>query len=131
MIKLCYKEYPYKFNLDACKKFFDDTGQDLHHVMIKYLNVNQKYIGSSYLDRMEDLMSVADFLTVSKLLHCVIQQENNSIPLAEIQDAMYRVGFLPSESDNEMCQPWPFVMVKLANDLYTYYGQLDKKKAGT
>ena len=71
------------------------------------------------------------FDVIAKLFHCLIVQENKSIPLAEIEDSMFRVGWMPTDSDTDMCEPWPMVVTKLATDVSAYYSDLDKKKVIT
>ena len=67
----------------------------------------------------------------AKLFHCLIVQEDKSIPLAEIEDAMFRVSWMPTDNDTDMCEPWPMVMLQLAIDVSSYYAELDKKKVIT
>ena len=69
------------------------------------------------------------FKDASVLFYAVIKQSGASIPLAEIQDAMYRVSWLPTESEDGLCEPWPVVMLELATEANTYFSQIAKKKA--
>ncbi len=128
MIKLCYKEYPYKLNLAACKAFYEQTGKDINYVLLGYLDALFDTKEMTDIKRLHHFLGVEDFHVVAKLLHCMIKQENKSIPLAEIEDGMFRVGWLPSDQDSDLCQPWPLMMVDIATQVNIYYSEMDKKK---
>jgi len=131
-IKLCYKEYDYKLNLAACKSFHEKTGKDITYVLMGYLEACRETVGMQSVERLRHFFGLETFETISHLFHCLIKQEDKSIPLAEIQDAMYRVSWMPSdEDDSDLCEPWPLVAVSLATQVNEYYSQLDKKKAVT
>lgn len=131
-IKLCYKEYDYKMNLAACKSFYEQTGKDLTYILMGYIEACRATVGMQSVERLRHFSGLETFETISKLFHCLIKQEDKSIPLVEIQDAMYRVSWMPSdEDDSKLCEPWPLVVVDLATQINEYYSQLDKKKAVT
>lgn len=130
-ISLCYKEYDLKLNLAACKAFYEQTGKDLNYTLLRYLEVCRDGENQPTLVRLRTLFGVESFDVVAKMLTCMINQENDSIPLAEIEDGMFRVGWMPSDEDGGMCNPWPLVVTKLANDVSEYYAALDKKKVTT
>lgn len=122
MIKLCYKEYPFKISLAACKAFFDATGKDLQYVLLMYLQACKDSMDIDHLvDRMAFYHKVCNFETASYAIYCLIQTENKSIPLAEVQDGMYRVSWLPSERSDELSEPWPLVMVDIATQVNEYF----------
>lgn len=129
MIKLCFKEYPYKLNLAACKEFYEQTGKDLTYVLMRYLEACMGTAGMNSVERLRHFLGLEPAEDISKLFHCLIKQENKSIPLAEIQDAMFRVSWMPTDEDTDLCEPWPLVVVDLATQVNEYYSQLDKKKA--
>jgi len=129
MIKLCYKEYDFKVNLAACKIFYEQTGTDLQHTLLLYLDACSKTSGMDLIERMAVFHNVCSFDVAAKLMHSLIKQENNRIPLAEIEDAMFRVSWMPSEIEGDLCQPWPLVMVDLATQVNQYFADnLPKKK---
>lgn len=121
MIKLCYKEYPFKISLAACKAFFDRTGKDLQCVLLMYLEACKDSVEMDLVSRMAFFHKVCDFETASYAMYCLIQTENKSIPLAEIQDGMYRVSWLPSERSDVLSEPWPLVMVDIATQVNEYF----------
>jgi len=128
MIKLCYKEYPYKINLSACKVFYEQTGKDLTYTLMRYLQACRDTAKMDTLKRLEYFFGLEKFDVMAKAFHCLIKQENKSIPLAEIEDAMFRVNWLPNEEDSNLCEPWPLVAVELAAEINDYYSQMSKKK---
>lgn len=129
IIKLCYKEYQCKLNLAAMKSFSEKTGKDLNYTLLRYLEVCRNTAGKDSLTRLSELFGVESFNVVAMALHCMIVQEDKSISLAEIEDSMFRVGWLPTDDDDgEMCQAYPLVVAKLATEVSDYYATLDKKK---
>ena len=139
MIKLAYKEYPYKMSLGAKKQYDGATGLDLWNVLLKYINSWRASEGLDTFKRLELLTGVCTTLQASELFYALIKAENSCISLIEIQDAMESVGGRPIEDDDEWCKPWPLVLVNLAYDVDAeYVNQLTKlkelnakKKAGT
>lgn len=131
VIWLGYKEYPYKMSLAAIKQFKDATGLDLWHTLLCYINAYRKTSGISLLEQMEQLTAVCDFATTAKLFHCLIKQENKSIPLSEIEDAMFRVGWRSNDEDDEKSRPYPLIAVLLAFDIDNAFCEvINKKKSG-
>ena len=121
MIKLCYKEYPFKMSLNACKVFFDKTGLDLQTVFMKYIahcsNTNEMKLA-------ERLVSFSELYTrdiASKALHAIIDEAIDGIPLAEIEDATYRVGWFENTKDDDISEPWPMVMLAAALEINNYF----------
>jgi len=121
-IKLCYKTYCAKISLASCKAFFDATGKDLQCVLLMYLQACKDSAGmDNLIDRMAFFHKVCNFETASYAIYCLIQTENKSIPLAEVQDGMYRVSWLPSERSDDLSEPWPLVMVDIATQVNEYF----------
>ena len=129
MIKLCYKEYDFKLNLDACKYFSEKTGKDLNSCLMGYLQACQDTVGMPMLERLKFFFDVEKFPVMAVAFHAVIKQKQNNVPLSEIEDAMFRVNWLPNETDSDMCEPWALVAVDLATQVSEYYSLMDKKKA--
>lgn len=117
MIKLCYKEYDYKLTLGAIKGFKKDTGEDILFILSKLLEVWQESIGASQRSRINQLYSVCDFELSAYAFYHLIKSKQDSIPLIEIEDAMFRVGVVPNNVDDEYCVPWPVVLVDLAYNI--------------
>lgn len=130
MIKLCYKTYEYKLNLSACKFFHEKTGMDLQHTLMLFLDACRKSQKMEYIERLSLFHGLMSFKNASYLFYSVIKEADSSIPLCEIEDAMFRVSWIPATVDDaELCQPWPLVLVDLATQVSDYYSQMDKKKA--
>lgn len=132
MIKLCYKEYPYKLTLGACREFYEQTGKDATYILMRYLEafyIDTK--GMPLISRIRYLKGLESEDTISKLLHSMIRAEVKTMPLDEIQDAMFKVSWLPNENDNDISEPWPIVVAKLAIDINDTFMDVSKKKADT
>jgi hypothetical protein len=131
MIKLCYKEYEYKITLGACKYFFEQTGKDLQYSLLLYLeacDTTRKMASISRLRLFHGLMSAKD---ASYLFYSVIKQTSSAASLEEIQDAMHRVSWMPTESEDGLCEPWPLIMLELATNANIYFSEIAKKKVDT
>lgn len=128
---LCYKQYSGKINLAACKSFYEQTGKDLNYTLLRYLEATRETAGMDGPSRLQRFLGLENFAVIAKLFHCIIMQEDKSIPLAEIEDCMFRVGWMPTDNDDEMCDPWPMVVIELASKVSEYYAVLDKKKVIT
>ncbi len=121
MIKLCYEEYKFKISLNACKVFYDQTGLDLQTVFMKYIAHCSK---TNEMGLAERLVSFSELYTrdiACKALHAVIDAGSDSIPLAEIEDATYRVGWFENTKDDDMSEPWPMVMLATALQINDYF----------
>ena len=114
-IYLCYKSYPIKMSLQAMKQFKTATGKDLWYVLIHVFETYLKNADKPVLTLLRELYSCIDFDTASHVLHALIQAEDKSIELEQIQDAMFRVGWRPIEDDDsEYRQPYPIVLVQMS-----------------
>ena len=114
-IKLCYKEYPIKMTLGAMKQYTQATKRDIWCDMLKYIHVFMSTREVSAFDRMSKLYECLDFETASHAFHALIKAGGaNDIPLAEIQDSMFRVGWMPTEREDGMGEPWALVMFQAA-----------------
>jgi hypothetical protein len=139
IIKLCYKEYPFKISQKACKTFFDDTELDLQTVFLSYISAwyKSKVANDSPIDRIIALSKLYPREIACKALHCMIRQEDSSIPMLEIQDATFRVSWLePIEGDedyqDEFAAPWCLVMLNTALKISEYFTKhLEVKKTDT
>ena len=132
IIKLCYKEYPFKISQKACKKFFEQTGLDLQTVFMKYISI---CVDTKGLDVTKRLICFSELYArdiACKAFHCMIQEEDESIPLTEIEDATFRVSWVESKRDDDISEPWPLVMLATALEINTYFTEnLNIKKLDT
>jgi len=117
IIKLCYKEYPAKMSLGAMEYYDEATGRDLWGDLLKYLEMWQKLSGGTIIELTAGMHEVMSFKNASHIFHSVIRQEDSSRSLAEIRDGMFAVGWLPTEDESGMAEPWPLVMYKVALDI--------------
>lgn len=117
-------------SLGAMKSFHSLSGLDMWCTLLKFRECF--YLGAEKptITRLTELNGIIDFHTAAKLIHCLVKVENNFIPLAEIEDAMFRSGW--GFSEDEDAQPWTVLVVKLANDIDQEFEQsTPKKKADT
>ena len=128
--KLFYKSYDYKPSLAAIKQFKEATGLDLWASLIKYMVcfTESRKSGESIGDMMFKLSGVVDFVQASQLLYCMAKQSNSALSIDEIEDAMFHAGILPSETEGDLCEPYPIVIYKMALDVQEYHSSLSKEK---
>ena len=60
-------------------------------------------------------------------LYCLIKQAQDGIPVEEVQDSMFRVGFLPSDRDDDMSEPYQLVFASLALEINKTFNEEVKK----
>ncbi len=114
---LCYKEYPFKMTLGAMKQFKSATGKDLWHTLIAFLDDWMKSEQESTLTRCRGVYNTVDFATAAELFHALVKAEDKSIPIAEIEDGMFRVGWLPVDIENPSVNPYPLILVSIAHQI--------------
>ena len=103
--------------LGAMKQFKDATGKDLWHTLLAFLEEWMSSEGKSTLSRCRAVYGVVDFETAAELIHALVKAEDKSIPLVEIEDAMFNVGWLPVDLDNGKVNPYPLILVSIAHDI--------------
>lgn len=110
-------------SLGAMKQFKQATGKDLWCTLLQFMERYALTKDESIVSRMKKLYETVDFETASHLFHSLIRAEDNSIPLIEIEDAMFKVGWLPTERDGDMSEPWPLVLVVIAHEINKQFEQ--------
>lgn len=120
-IKLCYKTYPFKISLAACKAFYDATGEDLQYILLKYIEASIDTKELPLLSRMAAFLAVVKFEVAAQAIFALVRTENNSIPLDEIRDGMFRVSWLPSQRTDDLSEPWSMVMLGIATQVNSYF----------
>ena len=99
------------------KQFKQATGKDLWCTLLQFMECYALSNEDATLIRIRKLYEVLDFETAAQLFHALIRAENKSIPLEEIEDGMFKVGWLPSEREDNMSEPWPLVLVLLSHEI--------------
>ena len=131
-IHLAYKKYPYKLTLNACKVFFEQTGLDLQTVFLKYISAAANSRELSIADRLISFSELYSRDVACKAMHCMIKEVDKTVPIAEIQDGTYRVGWMASDRDDDLSEPWAMVMVTTALQVNDYFTEsLNVKKPDT
>jgi hypothetical protein len=103
--------------LGAMKQFKDATGKDLWHTLIAFLDEWTKSEKESTLTRCRGVFNTVDFATAAELIHALVKAEDKSIPIAEIEDAMFRVGWLPVDLEDGNVNPYPLILVSIAHQV--------------
>ena len=107
IVNLCYKQYDAKMSLEAMKNFKAATGKDLWFTLLSFIESYVSLEGQGPLPKCTKLYGIVDFETGAQAFHCMIKSQQKEIPLAEIEDAMFRVGWLPTDREGELSEPWP------------------------
>ena len=119
-------------SIAAMKQFKQATGKDLWFTLLSFQAEYQqlRLTEQSTLGLMTKLFGLCDFFDAAECLHALIKghEDNKSIPLQEIQDAMYRVGWMPSDRSDDMSDPWPLVLVAAALEIDDQFKELQEPK---
>ena len=117
-------------SLGAMKQFKQATGKDLWFSLLQFLEVfyESTESKSTTLTLCRRLYEVLDFETASLVFHSLINASGQKIPLIEIEDAMFRSGWLPTTREGEACEPWPLVMVSVAQECDKQLRDVEPKK---
>lgn len=126
--KLCYKEYDCKISLGAMKRFKEATGKDLWHVLTSFIIEYSERNDESIMKTCSHMYGVCSFDTAANLFYSLAKECNSALTIEEIEDAMFHVGWLPTDRDGDMSEPWPMVMVLLAADVNKYFNEITLKK---
>ena len=112
------------------KQFKQNAGIDLWGLLLTFIDVQSTTKNLDLVERMRKLYEICDFETASFAIHALI--EDKSIPLEEIQDAMFRVGWLPTLREGDWSEPWPIVLVLAGVEVDKQLSTIEvaKKKAG-
>jgi len=129
MIKLCYKEYDYKMDLAAMRRFKEETDKDLWCCLVNAMEAYFLSEGDPIITRLKNVYNQVDFFTASQLFYSVIKSKKDGIPLDEIQDAMFRCGILPSDDDSDKREPWPMVLIQLGVEINKSFEAFAEKKS--
>ena len=119
---LCYKTYPFSVSLATCKRFTDATGLDLHTVLMDYIHAYSQLSDIGELEKVNAMSKVYSRGIACQVFYALSNREKE-IPLAEFEDATYRVSWFRTEVIDDMSEPWPLVMVAVAMDVNNYINQ--------
>jgi hypothetical protein len=115
-------------SLEAMKQFKAATDEDLWFSLLHFLETWTLSADEPILTRMRKVYGVLDFDTAAHLFYSLIKTENKSIPFSEIEDGMYKLGWLPNKRDGDLSNPWPLVLVNVAHDINNQFNEALKKK---
>lgn len=134
MIKLCYKKYKWKISQGACRSFKEKTNKDLFGFFASYITASLSLPDMiSDFEQCEVFRNLHDRDDACQALHCIISEASDGIPIEEIEDATYRVSWMPTDRPDSLSEPWPMVMREVAFEINEYMNKNMplKKKAVT
>ena len=128
--KLFYKTYNYKPSLKAMKQFKEATKKDLWSTLLKFMVTfsNSRNSGDSVAELLEKLSEVIDFIDAAQLFYALAKQENSTLTIDEVEDAMYHAGILPSTEEHDYSEPYPFVLYQVALEVQDYHRTIASEK---
>jgi hypothetical protein len=121
--KLCYKEYDYKVTWSAKRDFKRETGRGLWSTLQGIMPIIQANREGSVFNLMAEIGKHIDDVDGPILLYTLAKQCNVALQMSEIADACDRVGWRPTENDNDYAQPYTFVLYNILLEIDTMYEQ--------
>jgi len=127
-VHLCYKPYQFKMSLGAMKAFKEATGKDLWSTLITFVDSWSRSKEEPELTRYREAYKAVDFETAVHAAHCMIHEYDKSISMDEIEDAMFRCGWLPNADGNDKGAPYPIVLINMALQIHSTFSSDEKAK---
>ena len=112
--------------LGAMKQFKTSANLDLWGLLLTFIDIQSKTKELPLVERMRKLYEICDYEIASFAIHALI--EDQSIPLEEVQDGMFRVGWLPTLREGDWSEPWPLVLVFAAIEVDKQLSEIEPKK---
>jgi len=128
MIKLCYKEYPFKITLGAMREYKELTGKSLHYSLMKAYKANIDGRETTLINRLLQIQEAISFDDALAVFHTIIKTENSATSKAEIEDAMLKVSWFPNADDSDLGRPWPFELMTIVEEVNNFYSELSTEK---
>lgn len=105
-------------SIGAMRQFNKTANKDLWHTLVQVLETYMVNVDKPLLTILERINANVSYFDAAKLFHALAQQENKSVSLEEIEDAMFRVGMIPVKDENsDLIEPWPLVLAGVANEV--------------
>lgn len=125
MIKLFYIAYDYKMSLGAMRDYTAATNRCLWRDL---LAVVEAWENSSAAISSDNAMQIAShrigaicdavpFNDAAHLFKALIDAAGSRVSIDDIDDGMFRSGLIPSDRPDNCGEPWPLVLVKVAQDI--------------
>ena len=115
-------------SLGAMRRFKEATGKGLWSFLQGHINNYIKVSGGSVFDVCHKLHELSDFDDAAQAFYCMAKECNSHLTLDEIEDAMFHVGWRPSERDDDMSDPYCIVLYQLALDVDASFEEIVSKK---
>ncbi len=125
MIKLCYQKYETSVTLAAHREFLKRQGQSLGYYIGKTIIASASAQGAPLLQHMNTIVEAVPFGVALDMFDVITDKD---VSKEELEDAMFRVDWIPTERDGDMSEPWPFVLATLAGEYSEIYNDIAEKK---
>jgi hypothetical protein len=125
MIKLCYQEYEANVTLAAHREFLKRQGHSLGYYIGETIIASAESAELGVAVQMSNIAKAVPFLVALDIFDCVTDK---SITKEELEDAMFRVDWMPTDRDGDLSEPWTFVLAKFAGEYSQIYNEITEKK---
>ena len=125
MIKLCYQQYESSVTLAAHREFLKRQGNSLGFYIGKTIIAAA---GGQGLGVAQQMSAIAEAIPFGVALDIFDVVTDKGVSKEEIEDAMFRVDWIPTERDGDMSEPWTFVLAKFAGEYSEIYNEITEKK---
>ena len=125
MIKLCYQQYESSVTLAAHREFLKRQGHSLGYYIGKVIIAAAGGRDTGVANQMSAIAEAVPFGVALDIFDVITDK---SVSKEEIEDAMWRVDWIPTERDGDMSEPWPFVLATLAGEYSEIYNEITEKK---
>jgi len=125
MIKLCYQQYESSVTLAAHREFIKRQGNSLGYYIGKVIIAASSGQGQGVANQMALIAEAVPFGVALDIFDVVTDK---NVSKEELEDAMFRVDWIPTERDGDMSEPWTFELARLAGEYSTIYNEISEKK---
>lgn len=125
MIKLCYQKYDTSVNLAAHREFLKRQGHSLGYYIGKAIIASAEGVDSGVAVQMSNIAEAVPFGVALDIFDVITDK---GVPKEEIEDAMFRVDWIPTDRNGDMSEPWTFVLARLAGEYSEIYNDITEKK---
>ena len=125
MIKLCYQEYETSVTLASHREFLKRNGQSLGYYIGKALIAASSARGLDIVEQMQVIKEAVPFGVALDIFDVITDKE---VSKDELEDAMFRVDWLPTDREGDMAEPWTFVLANFATEYSEIYKDITVKK---
>ncbi len=125
MIKLCYQQYETSVTLAAHREFLKRQGHSLGYYIGKTIIAAASGKDGGVANQMATIAEAVPFGVALDIFDVITDKE---VSKEELEDAMFRVDWVPTNRDGDMSEPWTFVLARLAGEYSEIYNDITEKK---